>query len=87
MSRGSDHSGVPSTNYVQIDEKLTWDRHIDMIVRKLVRGIGAMRSNRPFVPLNSLEKLYKSLVKPYFDYCSPLRDNCGKLLNYKDKRQ
>jgi len=41
-------SSVPSTNYVQIDEKLTWDSHIDMIVRKLVWGIGAMRSNRPY---------------------------------------
>ena len=42
-----------------------------------------MRSIRPFVPSNSLEKVYKSLVQPYLDYRSPLWDNCGKLL--KDK--
>ena len=69
---------------VQIDEKLTWDRHIDMIsCNRASAGIGASRSIRPFVPSNSLEKVYKSLVQPYFDYRSPLWDNCGKLL--KDK--
>ena len=29
--------------------------------------------------------IYKALVQPYFYYCSPLWDNCGKLL--KDKMQ
>ena len=51
---------------VQIDEKVTWDSHNDMICE--------------IVPLNSLEKVYESLVKPYFDYCFPLWNNCGKLL-------
>ena len=32
-----------------------------------------------------LKKVCKSLVQPYFEYCSPLWDNCGKLL--KDKLQ
>ena len=54
-----------------------------MICKKASTGIGAMRRIRPFVPSNSLEKVYKSLVQSYFDYCSPLWDNCGKLL--KDK--
>ena len=35
--------------------------------------------------VTTLEKVYKSLVQPYFEYCSPLWDNCGKLL--KDKLQ
>ena len=69
---------------VQIDEKLTWDRHIDMIsCKKASAGIGAMKRIRPFVPSNSLEKVYKSLVQPYFDYRCPLWDNCRNLL--KDK--
>ena len=32
-----------------------------------------------------LEKLYKSLAQPYLEDCSPLWDNCEKLL--KDKLQ
>ena len=70
---------------VQVDEKLSWDSHIDLICKKAGAGIGAMRRIRPFVPVDSLEKVYKSLVQPYFEYCSPLCDNCGKLL--KDKLQ
>ena len=35
--------------------------------------------------MHTLEFIYKSLVQPYFDHCSPLWDTCGKLL--KDKLQ
>ena len=34
---------------VQIDEKLSWDSHIDMICKKTSAGIGAMRRIKPFV--------------------------------------
>ena len=70
---------------VQIDEKLSWDSQIDMICKKASAGIGAMRRIKPFVPVDTLKKVYKSLVQPYFEYCSPRWDNCGKLL--KDKLQ
>ena len=72
---------------VQIDEKLSWYTcsHIDMICEKVSAGIGAIRRIKPFVPVDTLEKVYKSLVQPYFEDCSPFWDNCGKLL--KDKLQ
>ena len=44
-----------------------------------------MRRIKPFVPVDTLEKVYKSLVQPYLEYYSPRWDNCGKLL--KDKLQ
>ena len=56
-----------------------------MICKKVSVGIGAMRRIKPFVPIDTLEKVYKSPVQPYFEYCSPLWDNCGKLP--KDKLQ
>ena len=68
-----------------MDEKVSWDSQIDMICKKASTGIGAMRRIKPFVPVDTLEKTYKSLVQPYFEYCSPLWDSCGKLL--KDKLQ
>ena len=67
------------------DEKLSWDSDIDMICKKNSAGIGAMKCIKPFIPVDTLEKVYKSLAQPYFEYCSPLWDNCGKLL--KDKLQ
>ena len=45
-----------------------------------------MQRIKKFVPVATLETVYKGLVKPYFEYyCSPLWDTCGKLL--KDKLQ
>jgi len=54
-------------------------------LKKASEGIGAMRRIKSFVPVETLEKVYKSLVQPYFEYCSPLWDNGGKSL--KDKLQ
>ncbi|XP_044183319.1 uncharacterized protein LOC122963992 [Acropora millepora] len=80
-------SRVPSNKClgVLLDEKLTFETHIDYICKKACAGIGALRRIKPFVPLCTLVTLYRSLIEPYFDYCSPLWDTCGKQL--KDKLQ
>ena len=70
---------------VKLDENLSWASHIDMICKKASSGISAIKRIKPFAPVHTLESIYKSLVHPYFDYCSPLWDTCGKLL--KDKLQ
>lgn len=70
---------------VEIDERLTWEKHIEMICKKASSGIGAIRRIKPFVPSDNLQTIYKALVQPYLEYCSPLWGNCGKLL--KDKLQ
>ena len=48
-------------------------------------SIGAIRRIKKFVPVATLETVYKGLDQPYFEYCSPLWETCGKLL--KDKLQ
>ena len=65
---------------VLLDEKLTFETHIEYIWKKACAGIGALRRIKPFVPFCTLGTLYRSLVHPYFDYCSPLWDTCGKQL-------
>jgi hypothetical protein len=64
---------------MDIDEKLTWDAHIDSICSKVSAGIGAMKRIKPFVPPATLQTIYKALIQP-IDYCSPLWDTCGKTL-------
>ena len=78
-------SRVPSNKClgVLLDEKLTFETHIDYICKKTCAGIGALRRIKPFVPLCTLVTLYRSLFEPYFDYCSPLWDTCVKQLNDK----
>ena len=70
---------VPRTeNYtclgVDLDERLTWEKHIDNrpICTKVGAGNGIMRRLKPFVPVETLKLIYNALVQPYFDYCSPL---------------
>ena len=35
---------------------------------------------KKFIPTSSLQMIYNALIQPYFDYCSPLWDICGKHL-------
>ena len=70
---------------VTMDERLSWEKHIDSICAKISGGIGAMRRVKPFVPLPTLKMLYNAIIQPYFDYCSPLWDNCG--IGLKDRLQ
>ncbi len=70
---------------VNIDERLTWEKHIDMICSKVSAGIGAIRSIRPFVSPAILKLIYNAIAQPYFDYCNPLWDNCG--IGLKDRLQ
>ena len=71
---------------VKFDGNLNWENHIKMICKKVSSGIGVMKRMKPFVPVNTLETVYKSLVLPYFDYCCPLWDTCGKILRDKLQR-
>ena len=50
---------------------------------KVSAGIGIMRRIKPYVPSKTLQDIFNGLVMPYFDYCSPLWDTCGKGLQDK----
>ena len=68
---------------VKLDENLNWHEHVEMICKKVGAGIGAMQRIKPYVPINTLHTIYRALIEPYFDYCSPLWDVCNQQL--KDK--
>ena len=68
---------------VELDEIMSWENHIDTICGKVGSGIGIIKRVKPFVPSETLQNVYNSLVLPYFDYCSSLWDNCGSMLKEK----
>ena len=70
---------------VLIDEKLSWDLHADKTCKKVGSSIAVMKQIKPFVPNSILQTIYKAMIQPYFDYCSPLWGNCSAYL--KEKRQ
>ena len=46
---------------IKPDKNLNWDSHIEMTCKKARADIGAIL----------FYSIYKSLVQPFFDYCSP----------------
>ena len=81
---------LPATRYslfrclgVELDERMSWENHIDSICKKVGSGIGIIKRIKPFVPQETLQNLYNSLVLPYFGYCSSLWDNYGSTLKEK----
>ena len=62
---------------VEIDDKLSWDSHIDKVAKKVKSGIGAIRKIRDFVDRETLINVYNALINPHFDYCSEVWDTMG----------
>ena len=59
---------------VEIDENLSWNKHIENVVKKVTSGIGAMRRIRDFVDRETLSSIYNALIRPHFDYCGDVCD-------------
>ena len=59
---------------VEIDDKLSWNKHIDKVAKKVASGIGAIRKIRDFVDRETLISVYNALINPHFDYCSEVWD-------------
>ena len=55
-------------------------------VNRISAGIDVLKRTKPFIHNETLHTIYKALIQPYFDYCSPLWDNCGVLLKEKLQR-
>ena len=62
---------------VQIDEKLSWNKHVESVAKKVTSGVGALRRIRDFVDRETLISIYNALVRPHFDYCSEVWDTLG----------
>ena len=62
---------------IVIDEQLDWKEYVEAISKKASKGIGALRLCKSFVPLDTLQILYNTLILPYFDYCCLVWNNCS----------
>ncbi len=62
---------------VTLDEKLNWEHHTDMIIKKVNAGIAVIKRMKTYVPQEFLQTVYNALIQPYFYYCCQLWDTCG----------
>ena len=61
---------------VVIDEKLTWEDHLnEIIIPKVLKCLRMLRKLRSILTRSQMIALYQSLVLPHFDYCSTIWGN------------
>ena len=76
---------------VEIDQFLSWDKHVDSIAKKRTSGIGAIRRIREFVDRETLVAIHNAIVQPNLNYCSEVWDTLGeglsKRLGYSRARE
>ena len=52
-----------------LDRKLSFKSHVEEKIKKTKKTIGMIKHLSKFLPINTLTLMYKSLVRPHFDYC------------------
>ena len=64
-------SPITSIKYlgVQVDEYLNWEEHVLTVTKKVSRGIGVLRLAKRYLPLETVQIMYRSLIEPYLRFC------------------
>ena len=62
---------------VLLDEKLSWENHInDVIIPQVLKALRMIRSMRTMLSIPDMVALYETLVLPHLEYCCTLWGNC-----------
>ena len=51
---------------VYVDQHFSWDVQIANMVKKISKALGMLRYSKQYLPIKSVQTMYKSLVEPYF---------------------
>ena len=64
---------------VLIDANLNFKRHVDKLLVKVSKRIGVLGRIRNNLAVDSVNKVYQSLVLPFVDYCNVAWSSIGKI--------
>ena len=51
-----------------LDSKLTFLNHVNEKIKATTKTVGILRYFRKYLPLNTLDQIYKMFIRPHFDY-------------------
>ena len=51
-----------------LDSKLTFLDHVNAKIKTTTKTLGILRYFRKYLPLNTLDQIYKMFIRPHFDY-------------------
>ena len=57
-----------------ISNNMSWSSHINEILVKAEKRLSMMRRSKHILPRSCLDKLYKSMILPLFNYCDVIYD-------------
>ena len=60
------HSGLT------LDSKFSFERHVNEKIKKAKKGIGIIKYLSKFLPIKTLDQMYKALVRSHLDYCETI---------------
>lgn len=63
---------------VYIDENLNFDKHVEVVGKKLSSKINFMKRISRRLTFHTKKTIYNSIVLPHFSYCSTMLINCNK---------
>ena len=52
-----------------LDSRLSFEKHLNEKIIKAKKNVGIIKHLSKFLPLKSLDQMYKTLVRPHLDYC------------------
>ena len=55
-----------------LDSKLFFERHVNEKIMKAKKGIGIIKYLSKFLPIKTLDQMYKALVRSHLDYCDTI---------------
>ena len=55
-----------------LDSKLSFERHVNEKIMKAKKGIGIIKYLSKFLPIKTLDQMYKALVRSHLDYCDTI---------------
>ena len=64
--KGQKHLGLT------LDSKLSFERHVNEKIIKAKKGIGIIKYLSKFLPIKTLDQMYKALVRSHLDYCDTI---------------
>ena len=72
-------SMIEDTKYLGIyaDQHFNRDVQITNMIKKISKALGMLRYSKQYLPITSVQTMYKSLVEPYFRYCYSAWGLCG----------
>ena len=60
-----------------IDHNLKWDSQTKNIQGKVSWALGLLKYAKRYVPLGTLDSMYKGILEPHFNYCCSVWGSCG----------